>query len=131
MADDLGLNVADMYGTALPAGPRCTQSSSMHGQFIPTDSRIVAALEERSRVHAAPDVDVAVVTPTRLRPDRIAYLLELYASLREQEVSWEWVLALDGVSDQVLPEVLGTDARVKVVVLPRPVGAGAAWSTWP
>ncbi|MEH0551001.1 glycosyltransferase family 2 protein [Streptomyces sp. B21-101] len=77
-------------------------------------------------MHAAPDVDVAVVTPTRLRPDRIAYLLELYASLREQEVSWEWVLALDGVSDQGLPEVLGADARVKVVVLPRPVGAGAA-----
>ncbi|WUX57228.1 glycosyltransferase [Streptomyces niveus] len=77
-------------------------------------------------MHSAPDAEVAVVTPTRLRPDRIAYLLKLYASLRDQDVSWEWVLALDGVSAGHVPEVMRTDTRVKVVALPRPVGAGAA-----
>ncbi|MFG3362708.1 glycosyltransferase family 2 protein [Streptomyces griseofuscus] len=61
-----------------------------------------------------------------MRPDRVPYLLELYGSLRDQDVSWEWVLALDGVSDEGVPEVLCTDAPVKVVTLPRPVGAGAA-----
>lgn len=77
-------------------------------------------------MHPASDAEVAVVTPTRLRPDRIAYLLDLYASLRDQDVSWQWVLALDGVSEDAVPEVLRADARVKVVALPRPVGAGAA-----
>ncbi|WRZ36530.1 glycosyltransferase [Streptomyces phaeochromogenes] len=77
-------------------------------------------------MYFAPDAEVAVVTPTRLRPDRIAYLLELYASLRNQDVSWEWVLALDGVHEEGVPEVVRTDARVKVIALPRPVGAGAA-----
>ncbi|MET9550048.1 glycosyltransferase [Streptomyces sp. NPDC006627] len=89
-------------------------------------ARAVAALKGRSPLHPTPDVEVAVVTPTRLRPDRIGYLLELYASLREQDVSWEWILALDGVSEEGMPEVLRVDARVKVVALPRPVGAGAA-----
>ncbi|MGD3109328.1 glycosyltransferase family 2 protein [Streptomyces sp. YGL11-2] len=125
MAGDLGLNVADMYATALPTGPRSTQSGAMEGQ-LSNAARTVAALKGRSPVHSAPDAKVAVVTPTRLRPDRIPYLLELYASLRDQEVSWQWVLALDGVSEEGVPEVLRTDARVKVVALPRPVGAGAA-----
>ncbi|WP_447035515.1 glycosyltransferase family 2 protein [Streptomyces sp. DSM 118878] len=77
-------------------------------------------------MHSAADAEVAVVTPMRLRPDRIAYLMKLYASLRDQDVRWEWVLALDGVSAEDAPEALRMDARVKVVALPRPVGAGAA-----
>ncbi|MFE6031509.1 glycosyltransferase family 2 protein [Streptomyces niveus] len=97
----------------------------MEGQ-LPTDSPIIAALIGESPTHSAPDAEVAVITPTRLRPDRIAYLLELYASLCDQDVSWEWVLALDGVSEEGVPEALRTDVRVKVVPLPRPVGAGAA-----
>ncbi|MEU6964280.1 glycosyltransferase family 2 protein [Streptomyces chrestomyceticus] len=121
MAGDLGLNVADMYATALVTGPRSTQSGAEDGQLPDA-----AALKGRPPVHSAPDIEVAVVTPTRLRPDRIAYLLKLYVSLRDQDVSWEWVLALDGVSEDGVPEVLCTDARVKVVALPRPVGAGAA-----
>ncbi|BBC30790.1 hypothetical protein SGFS_020840 [Streptomyces graminofaciens] len=125
MAGDLGLNVADMYATALAIEARSTQSGAEEGQLY-NAARIVAAPKGRSPVHSAPDAEVAVVTPTRLRPDRIAYLLELYASLRDQDVSWEWVLALDGVSEDGVPEVLRTDARVKVVALPRPVGAGAA-----
>ncbi|MET8130072.1 glycosyltransferase [Streptomyces sp. NPDC005231] len=125
MASDLGLNVADMYATALPIGPGSTPSGTAEDP-LPNAARTVAALKGGSPVQSAPDVEVAVVTPTRLRPDRIAYLMELYASLREQDVAWEWVLALDGVSEEVMPEVLRMDARVRVVALPRPVGAGAA-----
>ncbi|MET8179822.1 glycosyltransferase [Streptomyces sp. NPDC005336] len=44
----------------------------------------------------------------------------------EQDVAWEWVLALDGVSEGGVPEVIRRDRRVKVVALQRPVGAGAA-----
>lgn len=119
MAGDLGLNVADMYVTAPLSEPHSTQSGAVK-------ARTAAALKGRSPVYFAPDAEVAVVTPTRLRPDRIAYLLELYASLRNQDVSWEWVLALDGVHEEGVPEVVRTDARVKVIALPRPVGAGAA-----
>ncbi|MEV7817835.1 glycosyltransferase family 2 protein [Streptomyces flaveolus] len=114
-----------MYGTALPTGPRSTQSGPVEEQLSNT-ARTVAALKGRSPLHSTPDAEVAVVTATRLRPDRITYLLELYASLREQDVRWECVLALDGVSEEGVPEVLRTDARVKVVALPRPVGADAA-----
>ncbi|QFX85990.1 glycosyltransferase [Streptomyces sp. SYP-A7193] len=114
-----------MHATAVPIGIWSTQSGSAESQ-LSNAVRTVAALKGRSPVHPARHAEVAVVTPTRLRPDRVAYLLELYASLRDQDVSWEWVLALDGVSEECVPEVLRTDARVKVVALPRPVGAGAA-----
>ncbi|MFE6028841.1 glycosyltransferase [Streptomyces niveus] len=64
--------------------------------------------------------------PRGCAPDRIAYLLELYANLREQDLRWEWFLALDGVSEEGVPEVRRADARVKFVALPKPVGARAA-----
>ncbi|AZS76220.1 glycosyltransferase [Streptomyces lydicus] len=114
-----------MYVTAAPIGSRSTQSGSL-GAPLTISSSPLAGLEGTSTAQSTPDAEVAVVTPTRLRPDRIAYLLELYASLHEQDVSWERVLALDGVSAEGVPEVLRSDARVKVVALPRPVGAGAA-----
>ncbi|WP_329222579.1 glycosyltransferase family A protein [Streptomyces microflavus] len=70
--------------------------------------------------------EVAVITPTRLRTDRIPYLLELHASLHQQDVEWQWILALDGVPISQLPARLRNDARVQTVLLPRAVGAGAA-----
>jgi hypothetical protein len=70
--------------------------------------------------------EVAVVTPTRLRPDRLPYTLELYASLCEQDTTWQWVLGLDGVPESKLPQELRNDGRVNAVALPRPVGAAAA-----
>lgn len=73
-----------------------------------------------------PNAEVAVITPTRLRLERRAFLMELYESLCRQNVSWEWVLSLDGVSPSGLPGELRSDPRVKVVALPRTVGAGAA-----
>lgn len=125
VASDLELNVADMYVTAPLNGARSTQSGAVKNQ-LSNAPRTVATLEGRSPMHSAPDAEVAVVTPTRLRRDRLVYLLKLYASLRDQDVNWEWVLALDGASVEKVPEVLRTDTRVKVVALPRPVGAGAA-----
>ncbi|MEU4181439.1 glycosyltransferase [Streptomyces sp. NPDC026589] len=70
--------------------------------------------------------EVAVITPTRLRPERVPYLLELYASLQLQGVPFQWVLALDGVPLSELPAVLREDPRVVAMPLPRAVGAGAA-----
>ncbi|WP_308293553.1 glycosyltransferase [Streptomyces sp. RM72] len=70
--------------------------------------------------------EVAVITPTRLRAERVPYLLELYASLQKQGVPFQWVLALDGVPLSELPAVLREDPRVVAVPLPRAVGAGAA-----
>ncbi|WP_371551379.1 hypothetical protein OG266_38385 [Streptomyces sp. NBC_00554] len=113
MASDLGLNVTDMYVTARLIGPHSTQSGAVEDP-TPDAAQTVSALEGRSPVRSVPDTEVAVVTPTRLRPDRMAYLLKFYASLRDQDVSWECVLALDGVPEAGMPEVLRTDARVKV-----------------
>ncbi|MFJ3182550.1 glycosyltransferase [Streptomyces sp. NPDC086796] len=70
--------------------------------------------------------EVAVITPTRLRAERVPYLLELYASLQRQGVPFQWVLALDGVPLSQMPAVLREDNRVVAVPLPRAVGAGAA-----
>ncbi|MFI0742543.1 glycosyltransferase [Streptomyces sp. NPDC021100] len=74
----------------------------------------------------AETAEVAVTTPTRLRAERIPYLMKLYASLQHQDVKWQWVLSLDGVPSSELPSALRDDSRVLVVPLPRPVGAGAA-----
>ncbi|WP_435127332.1 glycosyltransferase family 2 protein [Actinacidiphila sp. bgisy144] len=67
-----------------------------------------------------------MVTATRLRPERLDYLTELHASLEAQDADWEAVLALDGADPAQLPEPLAADPRVRVLVLPRPVGAACA-----
>ncbi|WEH20398.1 glycosyltransferase [Streptomyces sp. VNUA24] len=66
------------------------------------------------------------MTPTRLLSERRLFLVELYESLCNQDVSWEWILSLDGVHLSGLPAELSGDPRVKVVTIPREVGAGAA-----
>lgn len=43
-----------------------------------------------------------------------------------QTVPWEAALVLDGADRALLPEALAADARVRVVEVPRPVGAAAA-----
>ncbi|WP_225847427.1 glycosyltransferase family 2 protein [Streptomyces sp. HPF1205] len=63
---------------------------------------------------------------TRLRPERLDYLTELHASLAAQDADWEAVLALDGADPGRLPEPVAADARVRVLALPRPVGAACA-----
>ncbi|MFJ4203462.1 glycosyltransferase [Streptomyces sviceus] len=69
---------------------------------------------------------MTVVIATRLQPDRLGYLTALHESLTRQSVSWEAVIALDGANPSSLPEPLADDQRVRVVVLPRPVGAACA-----
>ncbi|WP_447033834.1 glycosyltransferase [Streptomyces hypolithicus] len=51
--------------------------------------------------------------------------MELYESLCGQDVSWEWILALDGVPISELPVGLRSDPRIRLIDLPRAVGAGA------
>ncbi|WP_433894695.1 glycosyltransferase [Streptomyces sp. CA-111067] len=63
---------------------------------------------------------------TRLRPERLGYLNELHASLDAQDADWEAVLALDGADPALLPAPLAADPRVRVLALPRPVGAACA-----
>jgi len=69
---------------------------------------------------------VSVITATSLREERRDYLEELHASLDAQELvrgsTWEWIVALDGLTEQRAPAHLLKDSRVKVV----PVRKGGA-----
>lgn len=70
---------------------------------------------------------VAVITPTRLDPQRRAYFLDLYRSLQEQNVCFEWIIAPNGpdaVPDAV-PEVIIQDPRVTLCSRPKPGAAPA------
>ncbi|MEV3857583.1 glycosyltransferase [Streptomyces sp. NPDC050095] len=70
--------------------------------------------------------DITVVIATRLRPERLGYLTELHASLQRQTVPFEAVLVLDGADPARLPASIAADPRIRVLALPRPVGAAAA-----
>jgi glycosyltransferase involved in cell wall biosynthesis len=50
----------------------------------------------------------------------------MYKSLTRQDVPWEAVIALDGTDPTGLPAPLAADPRVRVLALPRPVGAACA-----
>ncbi|MCL2729701.1 MAG: glycosyltransferase [Actinomycetia bacterium] len=50
----------------------------------------------------------------------------MHASLDAQDADWEAVLALDGADPALLPEPLAADPRIRVLALPRPVGAACA-----
>ncbi|WP_405595455.1 glycosyltransferase family 2 protein [Streptomyces sp. NBC_01092] len=63
---------------------------------------------------------------TQLRPDRLPYLTAMHESLTRQSVPWEAVIALDGADPARLPAPLADDSRVRVLALPRPVGAACA-----
>ncbi|MEV5878062.1 glycosyltransferase [Streptomyces sp. NPDC052101] len=75
-------------------------------------------------MHTRPDITVVIAT--QLRPERLGYLNELHASLVRQLVPWEAVLVLDGADRARLPQPLAADPRIRVVELPRPLGAAAA-----
>ncbi|WP_372412771.1 glycosyltransferase family 2 protein [Streptomyces luteireticuli] len=74
----------------------------------------------------ATDPQVAIVTATRLLPNRLAYLELLHASLEAQDVPFEWILSLDGADPELVPPRIAADRRVKILPLPRPVGAATA-----
>ena len=67
-----------------------------------------------------------MVIATQLRPERLAFLVSMHASLCRQSVPWEAVVALDGADPARLPAALAADPRVRVLALPRPVGAACA-----
>ncbi|WP_437064752.1 glycosyltransferase family 2 protein [Streptomyces sp. enrichment culture] len=69
---------------------------------------------------------MTVVIATRLREDRLDYLTAMHASLTRQSVPWEAVIALDGADPARLPAPLTADQRVRIVALPRPLGAACA-----
>jgi hypothetical protein len=73
-----------------------------------------------------PTPPITVVIATRLREDRLDYLTAMHASLVRQAVPWEAVIALDGAAPDRLPAPLAVDPRVRVLPLPRPVGAACA-----
>ncbi|WP_416987023.1 glycosyltransferase [Streptomyces sp. T028] len=50
----------------------------------------------------------------------------MHESLTRQQVPWEAVIALDGAAPARLPAPLAADDRVRVLPLPRPVGAACA-----
>ncbi|MFC5148892.1 glycosyltransferase family 2 protein [Streptomyces aureoversilis] len=78
-------------------------------------------------MHTTPEPQVAIVTATRLLPNRLEYLKLLHESLRAQEgASWEWALSLDGADPERLPPQIANDPRVKIHPIPRSVGAATA-----
>jgi glycosyltransferase involved in cell wall biosynthesis len=73
---------------------------------------------------------VAVITPTGLRPKRRRYLVDLYESLLNQDVAWEWIIAPNGrqADLRTIPASIAADPRVKVCARPDP-GAAPARNT--
>ncbi|MFD6434505.1 glycosyltransferase family 2 protein [Streptomyces venezuelae] len=69
---------------------------------------------------------ITVIIASRLREDRLDYLSAMHASLTRQAVPWEAIVALDGASPDRLPAALAQDPRVRILALPRPVGAACA-----
>ncbi|MFF0110002.1 hypothetical protein [Streptomyces hirsutus] len=72
--------------------------------------------------------DVAVITPTGLRPNRLLFLRDLYESLLAQEdMTWAWIVALNGPQADAdrIPAAITRDARLKVVTRPGPDPAPA------
>lgn len=62
----------------------------------------------------------AVITPTRLLPERLPYLIALHESLvRQQASAWQWILSLDGGDPKDIPSQIAQDGRVKVLALPK------------
>ncbi|GAA2720373.1 MULTISPECIES: glycosyltransferase family A protein [Streptomyces] len=62
----------------------------------------------------------AVITPTRLLPERLPYLIALHESLvRQTGSAWQWILSLDGGDPRDVPEQIAQDPRVKVLALPK------------
>ena len=62
----------------------------------------------------------AVITPTRLLPERLPYLTALYESLvRQVGSTWQWILSLDGGDPRRIPDQIAQDPRVEVLTLPK------------
>ncbi len=69
---------------------------------------------------------VSVLTPTRLLPERIGFLLELHADLLAADVDYEWIVAVDGEPGRIVPTSIVDDPHARIIRTGRPVGAAAA-----
>ncbi len=69
---------------------------------------------------------VSIVTPTRLRPERGAFLRELHSDLSRADVDLEWILVVDGDAPGPLPSIMTSNPRIRVIRVGRQVGAAAA-----
>lgn len=69
---------------------------------------------------------VSIVTPTRLRPERLGFLRQLHADLAASGVDYEWIVVVDGDHRRPAPAAVEADPRTRVVRIGRPVGAAAA-----
>lgn len=77
----------------------------------------------RSVAHARA---VSVITPTLLDPERVPLMEALHDDLAASDVDWEWLVAVDGPAERVVPGSLTDDPRVRVLPIGRHVGAAAA-----
>ncbi|MFI1765303.1 glycosyltransferase [Streptomyces sp. NPDC020800] len=73
---------------------------------------------------------VAVITPTGLASNRRRYLTDLYNSLCEQDITWEWIIAPNGrrADPDRIPAAIAADPRVIICARPDP-GAASARNT--
>lgn len=69
-------------------------------------------------------MNVSVITPTRLLPDRVDLLVELHQSLQVNSCAVEHVIVIDGGSSEGLPAELLD--RATVYASPKPIGQAAA-----
>ena len=69
-------------------------------------------------------MDVSVITPTRLLPDRLSMLVELNQSLSRNHCTVEHVIVIDGNPKAPIPE--GLAERATILSSPRPIGQAAA-----
>ena len=69
-------------------------------------------------------IDVSVITPTRLLPDRLSMLVELNQSLSRNHCKVEHVIVIDGNPEATIPDALVE--RATIISSPRPIGQAAA-----
>ena len=69
-------------------------------------------------------IDVSVITPTRLLPDRLSMLVELNQSLSRNRCPVEHVIVVDGNPEAAIPAELA--GRATIINSPRPIGQAAA-----
>ncbi|BAU88016.1 glycosyl transferase family protein [Streptomyces laurentii] len=83
-------------------------------------------LPPQRRRHSLSSPQITVVITTPLRPERLPYLQQMHASRTRQTVPWKAVLVLDGADPDRVPAPVAADPRVRILALPRRVGAACA-----
>lgn len=87
---------------------------------------MIGSLLDPGRATTVHRPTVSVLTPTRLRPERAAFLGELHADLCAAEPGLEWIVVVDGDDPGTPPSTLTADQRTRVIRIGRQIGAAAA-----